>query len=92
MSVRQTPCKKCGDAIVLAAAPNGGVMPLAPYPDPDGRYRVEVLDHLRVLEPGESTSSAVKRYDPHDCVPAGKAVPRGGRPAQLELEEVAQPP
>jgi hypothetical protein len=84
MSARQVPCRKCGDAVVLATAPNGGVMPLSP--DPAGKYRVDVLGRdLVVLSDGQETSARTRRYDPHSCVPAGKAVPRGGRPTQLTI-------
>lgn len=87
MTIRQKPCPQCGAAIVYAAAPNGGRVPLEPWPAPDGRYRVDVLDDLVILPVDAPSSSATKRYDPHGpaCVPAGKAVPRGGRPTQLAI-------
>ena len=86
MTARQKACKKCGDAIVLAKAPNGGWMSLAPYPDPEGEYRVDVLGPSLVVLPDRAQSSrATKRYEKHRCVPAAKAVPRAGRPQQLAL-------
>lgn len=89
MSLRVRPCTECGDAIVLAKAPNGGTMPLAPYPDPAGQYRVDVLGRdLVVLRDDQVSSGKTKRYDPHSrtCMPASKAAPRAGRPTQLALE------
>ena len=88
MSIRQRTCPECGAAVVYAAAPNGGRVPLEPWPAPDGRYRVDVLGRdLVLLDAGQPDSARTKRYDPHgpDCTPARKAVPRGGRPTQLAL-------
>lgn len=87
MSARQKPCPDCRDLIVTAAAPNGGRLRLEPYPAPRGKYRVDVLAHgLVVLTNRQNDSARTKRYDPHKCTPAGKAVRRPEvRPQQLEL-------
>jgi hypothetical protein len=84
---RQKICPQCGAAVVLARAPNGGWVPLEPWPAADGRYRVVVLGDLTILPGAAVSSSATRRYDPHapTCVPARKAAPRGGRPTQLPL-------
>lgn len=96
MSRRMKPCGGpggCGGGIVKAKAPNGGWMKLEPYPDPQGEYRVDVLDDaLVVLADGEPSSARTKRYERHRCVPAAKAAPRAGRPTQLALTESGEPP
>lgn len=83
---RQTFCTGddgCGEPIVKARAPNGGWIPLEPYPDPHGEIRVEVLHQLRVLPAFEPSTSRTKRYERHRCVPRRKAVPR---PAELLVQ------
>lgn len=88
-ATRQTFCDRCGAPIVTARAPNGGWMPLEPYPDPEGKVRVEVLHQLRVLPAFEPSNRNTKRYEKHHCVPAHKAVPRPAddAPEQLPIEE-----
>ena len=90
MTARQRPCRDCGGAIVLAKSPHGGWVPLEPYPeagaDAVGRIRVDVLAAgLVLLRADEPTSARTRRYQRHQCVPAGKGSPRMGRPRQLAI-------
>jgi len=84
----------CGAQIVWAHAPRGGTVPLQPYPEPDGRYRVATrgAGTLVILAAGEELDAPTKRYHPHapHCIPADKAVPRV-RPQQLPLP-IGDPP
>lgn len=86
MSRRVKPCPDCGGGVAWAAAPNGGRIRLDPHPDPAGKYRVDVLTHgLKLLAAEEASSNLTKRWDPHVCITARTAAPRGGRPQQLTL-------
>jgi hypothetical protein len=98
MATRQQPCKRCGGAVVLALAGNGGTFALEPWPDPDGRYEAALRGgRLVVLGRTDRTPDGTpllrdpesKTYDPHSttCTPADRASPR--RPPQqtaLDLE------
>jgi hypothetical protein len=65
-------------------------MRLEPFPDPEGTVRVEVLTYLRVLPRFEPSNRSTKRYEPHRCVPARKAVPRPQEDTeQLAIDEEA---
>lgn len=85
MSARGKPCTRCGGEIVLVRAPNGGVFPVEPYPDPDGRIRVDVLGRdLVVLAADQPSSARTRRYERHACQPTGLRRPEL-RPQQLAL-------
>lgn len=86
MSTRQKTCSRCGAAIVYAAAPNGGRIPLDSYPDDTGRIRVDVLGRdLIALRPGQPTSDRTKTYDRHQCGPRDPQPRPELRPTQLPL-------
>jgi hypothetical protein len=96
MPVRQQPCGRCGAAVVRARSRNGGWFDLEPYPDPDGRYEVVTRDGQllvvgRVARAGGGRGVPVlsergaKTYEPHSATCSTASVPRGGRPAQLDL-------
>lgn len=75
----------CGAAVVWAMAPNGGRIPLNPYPDPEGTIRVDVLGpDLIVLAASAPSSRLTRRYEAHRCGPARGVRPER-RPGQLTL-------
>lgn len=86
MSARGKVCPDCGGEIVWVHAANGGRFTVEPYPDLEGKIRVDVLGRDLVVLAADAPSSAqTRRYEKHQCPPAGLRRPEL-RPRQLTLD------
>lgn len=86
MSARGKICRDCGGEVIWVHATNGGRFTVEPYPDRQGKIRVDVLGRDLVALAADAPSSAQTRcYEKHQCPPTGLRRP-GLRPQQLALD------